>query len=110
MNWQEYLPSKTEQGEWTGLLSTNSEYHALAVGLGAGVVSAALGSPELLIAVAMIAVGEAQASGEQMRDVAAEPAYAFAGIVIGYLAVGFGINPDAITRLVDLLNAIGGLA
>lgn len=109
MNWQKFIPSKTEQGEWTGLLSTNSEYHALAIGLGAGVVSAVVGSPELLIAVAMIAVGETQASGDQLRDIAKEPAYAFAGIVLGYLATGYGVNPQAIQRLAELFQYIGGV-
>lgn len=109
MNLQDLLPSKSEQGAWTGALSTNSEWHALAIGLGAGVVSAAVGSPELLIAVAMIALGEAQASGDQLRDVAREPAYAFAGMIVGYLAVGYGVNPQAIQRLVDLLRVVGGL-
>lgn len=105
--WRDYLPTETEQGSWQGAFSTRGEVHAAGIGFGVGAAAAAAARPELMVSIALIAIGEAQAQGEQLRDVAAEPAYALAALVVGYLAVGFGVNPVAIERLVELLNAGG---
>lgn len=109
MDWRKYLPTATEQGEWTGLLSTYGEYHALAIGLGVGVIAAALARPELLMSIALIAVGEAEAQGEQLRDIAKEPALALVGLAVGYGAFGGTLNPEALARLVELFQLAGGV-
>lgn len=108
MNWKKYLPTKREQGEWRGLLSTLAEWHALAIGFGIGVVAAAVARPELMVSIALIAIGEAEAQGKQLKDVGKEPAYAIAGLAIGYGIVGFALNPLALERLNRLLDGIGG--
>ena len=108
MTWKDIFdPTTREQGDWQGALSTLAEWHALAIGLGIGVVAAAVARPELMTAVALIAVGEAEAQGNQLKDVSKEPAYAIAGLAIGYLVVGFVLNPLAIERLNRLLDGIG---
>ena len=109
MGWRKYLPTAKEQGEWRGLLSTYSEWHALGIGLAIGILAAALARPELLMTIALIAVGEAEAQGEQLKDVAKEPVLALAGLVVGYLGFGGTLNPEAIRRLVDLLSLVGGV-
>lgn len=109
MNWKKYLPTASEQGDWQGLLSTRTEYHALAIGLGVGVAAAAAARPELLLSIVMVAIGEASAQNEKMRQVSKEPPYALVGLTVGYLAVGFGVRPEALNRLVELLNLAGAV-
>ena len=109
MNWKKYIPTATERGEWQGLLSTYSEWHSLGIGLAIGIIAAALARPELLMSIALIAVGEAEAQGEQLRDVAKEPALSLAGLAVGYAGFGGTLNPEAIQRLVELLQLAGGV-
>jgi len=99
-----YMPTPTEKGEWRGLLSTLKEWHALIIGLGVGMVSAAAGEPVLMTTVAGVAVGNIDAGGERLKDVAAEPAYAFAGLFIGYALIGGTVNPEAFTELFQLAD------
>lgn len=107
MGWRRYLPTARERGEWRGLLSTYAEYHSLGIGLGIGVVAAALAQPALMGSVALIAVGEAEAQGEQLHDVGKEPALALVGLAVGYLVVGALLNPVAIERLGRLADGVG---
>ena len=109
MNWKKLIPTGTEQGEWRGAFSTYAEWHAAGIALSLGAVAAILARPELMAALVFVAIGEAEAQGKQMRDVAKEPVYALVSLVIGYLAVGFGVNPEAIQRLGDLLTLAGAV-
>lgn len=109
MSWKKYLPTAKEQGDWRGVLSTFAEWHALAIGLAVGATAAAAARPELMVALVMIIIGETEAQGSQLKDVAKEPAYAGVSLIASYLAVGFGVNPEALNRLVDLLNLVGGV-
>lgn len=106
--WRDYLPTEGESGDWRGLLSTRKEWHAAGIGLGLGFTAGVAARPEAMLGLALIAIGESEAQGEQLRDVAKEPAYAMVAMVAGYLAAGFGFRPVAIERLVRLLNT-GGL-
>ena len=109
MNWKQYLPTAHEQGEWQGAFSTFAEWHAAGIALALGATAAILARPELMTALVLIAIGEAEAQGDQLKDVAKEPVYALVSLVLGYLAVGYGINPEAIQRLADLLTLVGGV-
>ncbi|EMA42669.1 hypothetical protein [Halococcus saccharolyticus] len=106
--WRDFLPTKVEEGDWRGLLSTRGEWHAAGIGLGLGFAAGVAARPEAMLGLAFIAIGESEAQGKQLRDVAREPAYAMVAMVAGYLAAGFGFRPVAIERLVRLLNN-GGL-
>lgn len=87
---------------WRGLFSEADERQALAYSVTIGGAAAFFAQPEIMLSVVLVAGGEAQAQGEKLSDVSAEPVYAIAGLVIGYLLVGLLFNPPAIARLVDI--------
>jgi hypothetical protein len=86
------LPDAPEDAtERNGVLSSQTEVHALVLGLGAGVIGIATGNPILLAAVVAIALGveigrlsgdtdEIPAAGEIRK----EPWYALGGVLVGY--------------------------
>lgn len=89
-------PSESDT-ERDGVLSYSGESHALAIGIGAGVVSALLllmGYTELSALPAAAVVAWAlglrkvpKGSDSHVRDVAHEPAYAVAGVAVGVVVV-----------------------
>lgn len=89
-------PSESDSAR-DGVLSYSAEVHALALGLGAGVVTAlllVLGHRELSALPAVAVVGWAlgirkvpKGADSHVRDVAREPAYAVGGVAVGVVVV-----------------------
>jgi hypothetical protein len=77
----------TEDGtERDGFLSYAKEWHALAIGFGAGLAGSATGRWELLAVVAMLALGLGGASRVSKTvaiNVKKEPWYALGGLIFG---------------------------
>jgi len=75
-----------ESTDRDGVLSYAKEWHALFIGLGAGLAAATTGRYELLALVATIALGiggASEASAPVAKNVKKEPWYALAGLLIG---------------------------
>jgi len=97
------IPDATnEEGtERDGVLSYSAEWHAIAVGFGAGFT----GSVELIAPLVAFVLGlgtEQLRRSDHLKDASREPAYTFAGIAIGLVA-------NALTVGHSLLPPLGGL-
>lgn len=74
-----------------GVLSWSAETHALALGLGSGLVAALSGEIGALSLVVGVALGRTRLptdADQHLRDAAREPAYAAGGGVVGWLLGG----------------------
>lgn len=67
-----------------GVLSYALEWHALIMGLGAGLASGLAQRPELLVLVVGVALGIKAAPTKKLRQLKREPWYAIGGTLIGY--------------------------
>lgn len=89
------LPDAPRESDTTrdGFLSYAAEWHALVIGLSAGLVAGWSGRTDLAIAVIAAALGgsaveagKRRLAGEGViRDVSAEPWYAAGGVIVGFL-------------------------
>lgn len=85
-----YLPTGEfeEDTERDGLLSYAVEVHATVIGLSVGVAAATAGDMQLVMALVAIALGvgrvQQQFSESVREQVVKEPAYALAGVAIGW--------------------------
>jgi hypothetical protein len=88
---KQFLPASSEgENAYNGVLSTTTEWHSLAVGLGAGLATGVSGNPAPIGAAAAFALGRVPTSDiGHLRDVTREPAYAFGGMAIGFVAGTF---------------------
>lgn len=88
-----YLPTGEFESdtERDGILSYAVEVHATVIGLSAGVAAASAGDMQLVMALVAIALGVGRAQqqfSESVREqVVKEPAYALAGVAIGWGAI-----------------------
>lgn len=84
--WVQRASSYREGGEYRGLLSYAAKWHALLLGFGVGYA----GGPELRTVVVAYALGRggkgALGDSQHVRDIAKEPGYAIAGVVLGTVA------------------------
>lgn len=71
--------------ERNGLLSYAGEWHALILGLLAGITSGVTGEPALAMTVAGYVFGESKGNGKAFREIKSEPWYAAGGVIIGYI-------------------------
>lgn len=74
-----------EETSRDGFLSYAVEWHALAVGLAAGLAAGATGSFEILGVIVAVTVGIRAAPVKPLRQLKREPWYALGGVVIGFL-------------------------
>jgi len=88
-----------EDSKRNGAFSYAGEYHAFAIGVGAGAVAALGTNPELAAAVVAVALGGSGVEAARKRlqgkkvvaEVSREPWYAIGGVALGY-AIGLGIG------------------
>jgi membrane associated rhomboid family serine protease len=75
------------------VLSTYTEWHALCVGGGSGFVAGITGRTEPLTTLAEYALGGRDPVAGHLADIDAEAAYAFSGLIGGYL-LGWLLRSD----------------
>lgn len=68
-----------------GLLSYAGEWHALALGAGAGLAASVGDRPELVVVVVAIALGVRAAPTSKLKELRREPWYATGGAVLAYV-------------------------
>jgi len=94
------LDAPTESdSERNGVFSYAGEYHAFAIGAGAGAVAALGTNPELAAAVVAVALGGSSVEAARNRlkgkkvveEVSTEPWYSIGGVALGY-AIGLSIG------------------
>lgn len=84
--WNTYRPRKSESaGAYDGPLSIYREYHALTVGLAAGLLAGTTGTWEFALLAAGVALGVRAAPSGPLEQLTREPWYALGGIVLGFL-------------------------
>lgn len=78
------LIPKSEAGwSYNGALSTRSEWHALILGIGAGLATTLSGSPWPAVVVLGMALGAFVLPHPKLRELRREPWYAVGGVVFG---------------------------
>ena len=79
-------PHKRESDSpYDGPFSVYREYHALTLGLGAGVIAGATGTWELAIAVSGVALGVRAVPTGALKQIRKDPWYTIGGVVLGWL-------------------------
>lgn len=106
-----YLPMGAHEPEsgYTGLLSYSAEWHALLLGLSAGITAASTGNTQRVMGVVTAALGlgrgQQSVADTAATELAAEPWYALAGAGIGFYGTKL-IESDALKNTVPL-RALG---
>lgn len=77
------IPTSESGWSYDGPLSTLTEWHALILGIGAGLVSFLTGNPLFMAAVVGMALGVWALPFGKLREVRREPWYAVGGALLG---------------------------